>query len=60
VGLPDTAQWAHEANQELLVIAMIEEVKALENLDAMFAVPASTLFISVIWICGSRWECRPT
>jgi 2-keto-3-deoxy-L-rhamnonate aldolase RhmA len=39
VGLPDTAQWAHEANQELLVIAMIEEVKALENLDAMFAVP---------------------
>jgi 4-hydroxy-2-oxoheptanedioate aldolase len=39
VGLPGHAEWAQEANQELLVIAMIEEVKALDNLDAMFAVP---------------------
>lgn len=39
VGLPGHDKWAHEANRELLVIAMIEEVKALENLDAMYAVP---------------------
>ena len=39
VGLPDTAQWAHEANQELLVIAMVEEVGVLGNLEEMCAVP---------------------
>ena len=39
VGLPGHAEWAHAANQELLVICMVEEVKALENLDEMFAVP---------------------
>ena len=38
VGYTDTAAWARQANEELLVIGMIEEVKALENLDAMFAV----------------------
>ena len=39
VGLPDTAEWARAANRELLVVCMIEEVKALENLDEMLAVP---------------------
>jgi len=39
VGLPDTAEWAAAANRELLVICMIEEMKAFENLDEMFAVP---------------------
>ena len=39
VGLPGHAEWAHAANKELLVICMVEEVKALENLDAMLAVP---------------------
>lgn len=34
----DTAEWARAANRELLVICMIEEIKALENLDAMLAV----------------------
>jgi len=38
VGLPGHAEWAHEANRELLVIAMIEEIAALENLEAMCAV----------------------
>lgn len=39
VGYSDTAQWARTANQELLVIAMVEEVRALEHLDEMLAVP---------------------
>ena len=39
VGLSGHDEWAHEANRELLVIAMIEEVHALKNLDAMYAVP---------------------
>jgi len=39
VGLPGHADWAQEANRELLVIAMIEEVGALKNLEAMCAVP---------------------
>ena len=39
VNLPDAAQWAHAANRELLVICMIEEVKALEKMDEMLAVP---------------------
>ena len=39
VGVPDTAEWARAANCELLVVCMIEEVKALENLDEMLAVP---------------------
>jgi 4-hydroxy-2-oxoheptanedioate aldolase len=39
VGTTDTAEWARAANRELLVICMIEEVKALENLDEMLAVP---------------------
>lgn len=39
VGITDNAQWAREANRELLVIAMVEEIKALENLDEMLAVP---------------------
>ncbi|MCC6532370.1 MAG: hypothetical protein IT531_07470 [Burkholderiales bacterium] len=38
VGYSDTAAWARTANQELLVIGMIEEVKALEHLDEMLAV----------------------
>jgi 4-hydroxy-2-oxoheptanedioate aldolase len=39
VGVTDTAAWAQAANRELLVIGMVEEVKALENLDEMLAVP---------------------
>ena len=39
VGVTDTAAWARQANEELLVIGMIEEVKALEHLDEMLAVP---------------------
>ncbi|HEX2829148.1 MAG TPA: aldolase/citrate lyase family protein [Burkholderiales bacterium] len=39
VGLPDTAEWAQAMNRELLVICMIEEVKALDKLDEMLAVP---------------------
>ena len=39
VGYTDTAHWAHTANQELLVIGMVEEVKALERLDELLAVP---------------------
>jgi 4-hydroxy-2-oxoheptanedioate aldolase len=38
VGYTDTAAWARAANQELLVIGMVEEVKALEHLDEMLAV----------------------
>lgn len=38
VGVTDNAQWARAANRELLVIAMVEEIKALENLDEMLAV----------------------
>lgn len=38
VGYTDTAEWARTANQELLVIGMVEEVKALEHLDEMLAV----------------------
>ena len=38
VGYTDTAAWARQANEELLVIAMIEEVKALDRLDEIFAV----------------------
>lgn len=39
VGMTDNAEWARAANRELLVIAMVEEVKALENLDEILAVP---------------------
>ena len=39
VGLPGHKEWAHAANEELLVICMVEEIKALDNLDEMFAVP---------------------
>ncbi|HYC48093.1 MAG TPA: aldolase/citrate lyase family protein [Burkholderiales bacterium] len=39
VGVTDTAAWAQAANSELLVIGMVEEVKALENLDEMLKVP---------------------
>jgi 2-keto-3-deoxy-L-rhamnonate aldolase RhmA len=39
VGVTDTAEWARAANRELLVIGMVEEVKALEHLDEMLAVP---------------------
>ena len=38
VGYSDTAQWARTANEELLVIAMVEEVEALAHLDEMLAV----------------------
>jgi len=37
-GLADD-EWARQANDELLVIAMIEEAAALDHLDAMLAVP---------------------
>jgi len=37
-GLGDD-EWARQANAELLVIAMIEEISALNQLDAMLAVP---------------------
>ncbi len=39
VGYDDHGEWARKSNEELLVVCMIEEVKALENLDAMYAVP---------------------
>jgi len=39
VGYTDTAEWARTANQELLVIGMVEEVKALDHLDEMLTVP---------------------
>jgi 4-hydroxy-2-oxoheptanedioate aldolase len=38
VGYTDTAEWARAANRELLVIGMVEEVKALEHLDEILAV----------------------
>lgn len=38
VGYTDTAEWARAANHELLVIAMVEEVKALDHLDEILAV----------------------
>jgi 2-keto-3-deoxy-L-rhamnonate aldolase RhmA len=37
-GLSDD-EWAQQANAELLVIAMIEEISALEQLGAMLAIP---------------------
>ena len=39
VGVADTAEWARAANRELLVIAMVEEVRALDKLDEILAVP---------------------
>ncbi len=39
VGVTDTAEWARAANRELLVIGMVEEVKALQHLDEMLPVP---------------------
>src|SRR5471030_819813 len=39
VGVTDTAEWSRTANRELLVIAMVEEIKALDNLDEILAVP---------------------
>lgn len=39
VGMTDNAEWARAANRELLVIGMVEEIKAMENLDEMLAVP---------------------
>jgi 4-hydroxy-2-oxoheptanedioate aldolase len=38
VGVSETAAWARAANEELLVIAMVEEVKALEKLEEILAV----------------------
>jgi len=37
-GLTD-AEWAKQANAELLVVAMIEEASALDQLDEMLAIP---------------------
>ena len=39
VGLPGHAEWAQEANRELMVIAMVEEVDVMKNLEEMCAVP---------------------
>ena len=39
VGVTDTAEWARAANRELLVIGMVEEIKTMDNLDEMLAVP---------------------
>lgn len=39
VGVTDHEEWARKANRELLVIAMVEEIKAMEHLDEILAVP---------------------
>ena len=36
--IPDDEAWAQEANRELLVVAMVEEVEAVANLDEILAV----------------------
>lgn len=36
--IPSDEQWAQEANGELLVVAMVEEVEAIRNLDEILAV----------------------
>lgn len=35
----DDAEWARQSNEQLLVIAMIEDVRALDHLDGMLSVP---------------------
>ncbi len=42
-GLADD-EWARRANAELLVVAMIEELSALNRLEAIVAIPALTPF----------------
>lgn len=45
VGIDDKA-WSQSANRELLVVAMVEEVEALNNLEGILAVP----YVDVIHI----------
>jgi len=43
-GIPDKAAYYREANEQMLVCALLEDVAVLENLDAILAVPGIDLY----------------
>src|SRR5271170_3205362 len=43
-GIADKAAYYHEANEEMLVCALLEDVAVLDNLDAILAVPGIDLY----------------
>jgi 2-keto-3-deoxy-L-rhamnonate aldolase RhmA len=43
-GIPDKAAYYREANEQMLVIALLEDVAVLDNLDAILSVPGIDLY----------------
>jgi len=43
-GIPDKAAYYREANEQMLVIALLEDVAVLNNLDAILSVPGIDLY----------------
>jgi 2-keto-3-deoxy-L-rhamnonate aldolase RhmA len=43
-GIPDKAAYYREANEQMLVCALLEDVAVLDNLDAILAVPGIDLY----------------
>src|ERR1700726_421226 len=43
-GIPDKAAYYRDANEQMLVCALLEDVAVLENLDAILAVPGIDLY----------------
>jgi HpcH/HpaI aldolase/citrate lyase family len=43
-GIPDKAAYYREANEQMLVCALLEDVAVLENLDAILTVPGIDLY----------------
>src|SRR5580658_9611428 len=43
-GIPDKAAYYREANEQMLVCALLEDAAVLQNLDAILAVPGIDLF----------------
>jgi 2-keto-3-deoxy-L-rhamnonate aldolase RhmA len=43
-GIADKAAYYHEANEQMLVCALLEDVAVLDNLDAILSVPGIDLY----------------
>jgi 2-keto-3-deoxy-L-rhamnonate aldolase RhmA len=43
-GIPDKAAYYREANEQMLVVALLEDVAVLENLDVILSVPGIDLY----------------
>ena len=54
----DASDYARQANDSTLVVIMLEEVEALNNLDDILRVEQSTSSSSLQATWPSRWDCR--